>query len=448
MLLTELKTFLNYYNKLGLELTIIDKKNNDPLNKNFRQQYGNFLKNETCKIVNVEDINKIDNADNIFGIGLSLKNNGLICIDLDYCISKEPVYKALEILGLPKDYEWVISTGSGVGYHIIVKFDLSSLTNFSLVFDQNYNPTIIDREIYSRAHSLYEFFSETLAISEAQRFSYKTNSNNKNIEKIEFLSDTHSILPTSMHKSGRKYEFFNDDIPCSYPAEINAVKLLELIISFCSKDGKLKSMIRSFPEEYELARIPKKEYTSIVFDVETTGLIQGEKYFDVLNFPEISQIAWIVFDNRTMEILYFESSLNSDIQTTIPANIVALTGIDNTICKTYGRPLEVIAEMIQEDISKVSKIYSYNIEFDIQFLKNIFFRTGKPYNLGEIEQVCIMKEINKYGLYNTLGNDNKWFKLYELFSKIYPNHSIKPHNAVSDTLMAYKVIKDSKTYLT
>jgi len=51
-------------------------------------------------------------------VGIISGVNGWRCFDFDQCCSSSVVYELLDIVGLPEDYEWVVLSGSGRGYHV------------------------------------------------------------------------------------------------------------------------------------------------------------------------------------------------------------------------------------------------------------------------------------------------------------------------------------------
>ena len=112
------------------------------------------------------------------GIGLVLGWNKYRAIDVDYveynCIDRL-IEEFLSYLSLPKDYPWVIRSGSGRGFHIIFKCgDLNS--EFET---KSYSPNF--HYIFRRVNGLFS--------------------------RLELRWKTHLVLPPSLCHNGNSYEF-------------------------------------------------------------------------------------------------------------------------------------------------------------------------------------------------------------------------------------------------
>lgn len=457
----EIETFLKYYLKLGLKLTTVEKSNNDSNNPRQQEQFGNYLKTQSQNIDSEKDLLLLHNKNDFSGIGLSLENSKLLCLDIDHCFSDTHLKIILSILGLPKNYEWVIRTGGGNGYHIILDFanlnlsdlyiDLSKFENIKINHPSSKHirsknglihfGDLITLLSIPASEELNEGFF-LLGTSNSKIKSFRINKKYENsFEKLQIMTDKHSLLPPSKHKSGLSYTFYNKDLPTSYPKTISADSLFSLINEFCI-DSYTLHMLKDYESGYTSDDF-KKFYgqdLKLIIDFETTGLYKDVDYFNISEFPEIIQVAWIITDGN--DIIYSESSLNSDINTIIPQEISTLTGIDNKKCKEVGRPLNVIADMLINDLKNVDSVLAYNLEFDLKCLKNILFRTSRPFDLNSKKQICVMKYAfeNRQRINGYKGD--KWLKLSDLFAMMFPNTTISAHTAPTDTLMTYKIFKE------
>ena len=57
---------------------------------------------------------------NINGIGAISGINKLRCLDFDKVNDYEVVRKFVSKLGLPSEYQWIVKSGSGKGYHMVL----------------------------------------------------------------------------------------------------------------------------------------------------------------------------------------------------------------------------------------------------------------------------------------------------------------------------------------
>lgn len=151
------------------------------------------------KKMEVSDINNLGWNAKVNGIGLICGVNGLRCIDFDGVKDHSIVYDFLEMLGLSKDYAWLVKSGNG--YHIwIICYD-----------DENYLEGLGGEKSY-----------------------YKLEARDKN--KFDHLElrwkNCQTVIPPSLHPSGRKYVFVNlknGNAPEEEPRKVWIGKVLEAI---------------------------------------------------------------------------------------------------------------------------------------------------------------------------------------------------------------------------
>ena len=132
--------------------------------------------------------------------------NSLLVIDIDGCTDYKLLNKTLDELELPISYEWVMTSGSGSGFHIFVYAD-----KFNIQSDG-------DGEVTGE-HVVTSFMPNDGYL---QRF-----------DKMEFLWKTHVVLPPSLHHTGNRYEFLNCRIPRALPQRIKQVGLFNLVRKHC-----------------------------------------------------------------------------------------------------------------------------------------------------------------------------------------------------------------------
>ncbi|MBL7839379.1 MAG: bifunctional DNA primase/polymerase [Cyclobacteriaceae bacterium] len=102
-----LRTSAEAYFKLGFNLTGIKDYKKAPYHKwkeflQRRQKEGEALNHEWYTLT---------------GIGAITGINSLFCLDFDEC-DQSNIARFLQMLGLPMDYNWVVISGSGKGFHI------------------------------------------------------------------------------------------------------------------------------------------------------------------------------------------------------------------------------------------------------------------------------------------------------------------------------------------
>ena len=216
---TEMKVMSMLYNGLGMNITKIRGNGKNPksfkdLDEKWNHSMDDFYDEEQSKGMVLTE-NWYRNS----GIGLVLGWNNYHAIDVDdinwqvvgYDSSgkldmKHIIEEFLELLGLPKDYPWVVKSGSGCGFHVIFKCEELDETFSS----KSYTPNL--HYVYNRLDSTRLF------------------------QRLELRWRDHLILPPSIHISGGRYEFYNG-IPNSIPAMIEIGTINNLILHYC---GRLK----------------------------------------------------------------------------------------------------------------------------------------------------------------------------------------------------------------
>jgi len=199
----ELLLYANYYyHRMGFNVTGIS---------NVKNKYNEFDKNLSKTpnhpwlylTKNRQDIDIFNsyNWQSAVGIGTVLGYINLRAIDVDGCQSYEFITKTLKMLNLPLDYEWVVKSGSGIGFHII---------------------------FYSEDHN----FSHE-AGDPNPNISFGPNDSNRGIfERLELRWIGHLVLPPS---SLHNYHFANINIPKNRPKEVSSEQITLFVQSTCRK---------------------------------------------------------------------------------------------------------------------------------------------------------------------------------------------------------------------
>ena len=189
---------LHYYDKFGFNITkLTAKKNNYNYSKDPYKHPSHSWEFLTYERQQREFLSESD-WDKTVGIGTVLGFNKLRALDIDDCNDLEFLLKVLIKLGLPKNYEWIIKSGSNNGYHILFFAEDNKLSN-----------------------------------SEYIKPAYRSNELNKDIfKRIEFRWKKHLVLPPSLHKSGNIYGFLFSN-PINKPLAVDLKNIISIIKSYC-----------------------------------------------------------------------------------------------------------------------------------------------------------------------------------------------------------------------
>lgn len=224
-----------YYHIIGLNITQM-KWNDVKEIKSFKEPIDSDWREYTLKEQKLSDIINLNWKGSI-GIGAALGYNNYRALDVDNCniFYLDCLYPGrgldafiddfLHTLGFPTDYAWVVKSGSGTGFHVIFKCDDIDATKDidSISFQHNDKYGDGQNEIFDR---------------------------------IELRWCDHLVLPPSVHASGQKYYFRNNEFPSTKPQPISLKKIDELLYKYCGNRSFSTAMYNNIEFEYtELCKI-------------------------------------------------------------------------------------------------------------------------------------------------------------------------------------------------
>ena len=208
---------------------------------------------------------------NSTGVGAVLGWNGLRALDVDgvhisphYLYGDDVLpeiypgqdflgllYDFLSILGLPKDYEWVVLSGSGQGFHVLFKCD--------------------------------DIGEPLDAVSFAPSDNCLDESLQPQFDHIELRWREHLVLPPSLHKSGNRYNFLYKKPPVNPILSVAFTKIDLLILKYCG--------IRTL-NSYTLQDGTELELTNMQKCISRTG-----SHFTVPDDYSADTLGWIEASN-------------------------------------------------------------------------------------------------------------------------------------------------------
>lgn len=122
----------------------------------------------------------------------------------------------------------------------------------------------------------------------------------------------------------------------------------------------------------------KDEFSHVVFDIETTGLITGDR--DKLptaktlnNYPKIVSFSWIKFDSDDRIMLKKNYIIKVD---DIPEKSIQIHGITNEISKSQGTDIKTVLADFLKDIEDTYILIAHNIKFDYHVVLAELYRNN------------------------------------------------------------------------
>ena len=173
----------------------------------------------------------------------------------------------------------------------------------------------------------------------------------------------------------------------------------------------------------------KKYDRLVLFDTETTGL-----YYSREQIIEFAAVVLERRDGQTVVTREYDELISLRPGTTLPDQIVKLTGITNEDIAARGIPKAQVCRDIAEMIAGNTLLLAYNAHFDLSFLFYMLLRDGDP---------TILKGKDKIDLL-TVYKDRRSFP-HKLCNAITAYHLddkvVNSHRAVDDVLATVAVME-------
>tara|TARA_Y100000590_G_scaffold402816_1_gene488895 strand:+ start:1047 stop:1667 length:621 start_codon:yes stop_codon:yes gene_type:complete len=186
---------------------------------------------------------------------------------------------------------------------------------------------------------------------------------------------------------------------------------------------------------------------AIILDTETTGLPKewNKSITDDENWPNIVQLAWILYDLSTNELL---SCKNFIIKLRdgkkIPQDSTNIHKITNEIMDSSGIDIQIVFDKFFEDFDKAEYVVAHNLDFDWKIMSIELYRNKIYHRINLTKQkkirYCTMKRAkNLYRFRDEAGKlTKKYPKLKQLYELLYHEKVENLHNAAVDTYICFR----------
>ena len=499
--------FIKLYHNLGFHLTMI--QGDEEIENSYKEPFQKwYIKKQNMSFL----VNQVD-WNNASGVGFMCGHNNIRALDIDdlvfdmHCRQFNDdearrfhklakirfIDKCLNLLGLPKGYEWVEKTPHG--YHIIFKCDdvngmpdsIGYSPNKHFNKDNKQGISFSRIELFWRDHIVlppsksnknhyrgYEFVNTiipknkplTIEVSNIDECLNYFCGNRGFVEIIENHFDTRKKVigfegldsnVNWLKECGTKQAFnklgiisflLDQDIEqaleyfyksSGFYSSYNIACLQALdevtgdIVSFEKYLGKAKHIDRYIKESLRLYYLTTHSDGNyyMFFDTETTGLPKdyNAPSSDVNNWLHIVQISWTITD-KMGNILFERDAVIKPEGFTIPYHSIDVHGITNEFAIKYGQPLSVVLENFIKDMSSVKCIVAHNISFDKKVIEAECNRKSIKIDFDSVESICTMKTTVDF--MEDYFEQRKYPKLQELYYALFEEEIENAHNSKND----------------
>ncbi len=428
-----LKTYANHFYKLGLNVTCISNERNqwNLLDNNlFKSPCHEWISLQSYRQTEEELISY--NWEKAIGIGTVLGHNNLMALDIDGCVEDDFIKLICDIIGLNYNYDWIIKSGSGCGFHILFRCN-----------DVQINKEEIEKELalkqwlhvddfgYSEVNAYYpnweeqtytfeNLSSETYTLYDKTILKKHFNDNfllADLFQKIEFRWKGHSVLPISLHQSGLTYNFVNG-IPKSSPSEISFSSLQKLKQLICAKKADFsgnepKTIMHAYEDSISNAPNFKGWNNYLTYEILTNDatLDFNREIDDSFNLSRLLQISWLIVDIYS-NVIKKESYIIKPINFEISSDSVLLNGITKEKAIILGEDLKVVLDKFLNDLNNCPLLVCYNYNYNSKVILSEMKKSGLNQNLYQNKRHISL--INHFDLNDGENHIVSFNELYNL----------------------------------
>lgn len=183
----------------------------------------------------------------------------------------------------------------------------------------------------------------------------------------------------------------------------------------------------------------------LIFDTETTGLVNTKHPYDFDAQPHLVQLACIIADNNFNIVSEYSCIVKPDGYE-IPTQASDVHGITTEHAIEHGIDLLEAVCRFKDMLDSADTLVAHNIDFDMIVMRASLHRS--EFNLDELigskDKYCTMQNcINTLKLPGRYGK-YKWPKLAECYKHYTGNELDGAHDALIDTRACLEVLKHIK----
>ncbi len=149
------------------------------------------------------------------------------------------------------------------------------------------------------------------------------------------------------------------------------------------------------------------------------------------NWPYSLQISWLVYTKDGKELKRENHYINDDVK--IEDTSFKIHGITHEFLKAHGENRKDVMTRLAEDITTYRPLLvGHFMELDLHMIGADFYRSGMTDPTAGLPVFCTMKGTAEYAG----RSDRKYFRLGELYSRLFAKAQPDQHNALADAKAA------------
>lgn len=448
---SEFNKYALFYHSIGFNVVCIGNQinfnNYDDGNtlKAPNHIYENLFENRQT----IEDVNSY-NWNSATGVGIILGFNNIIALDIDGIDNIKFVSEILKILKLPSDYKWVAKSGSGTGYHVILKCN-------------NIDPRLEDIEKGNIEEA--QLILKTPSFGQGRTNAYYPKRYSRAFCKLEFKWIGNLTMHPSLHVTGQKYDFVFG-IPDSKPTFVDFLDLKIIKDNYCSLQANVSEALNDrFVTYHSFADHDEKPYNYERRKKEPFIVLNICKY-NITETPDkldssLTQLSWFVLDRNYNPIKRKTYNyLNKHFKINKGSNAINYDTAEKIITDKRNIYFELIYDLIHSEVLITTNLDLLNYIIEDGHKIGLYI---EDYINANIEILNIFKEEsikseNKLKDYMRVINENSGLKFYfenqieRLTKQDFDKHALEFNKINSNvlTFILYKLflrennIKDEK----
>jgi DNA polymerase III subunit epsilon len=172
----------------------------------------------------------------------------------------------------------------------------------------------------------------------------------------------------------------------------------------------------------------------LVFDTETTGLLQFDRPDDAPGQPRLASYA-LLFVGDDLQVTAAHHGLVKPNDWTMPIEAERINGLTTEMLRIAGQSVRVPLSLFADAIGEGRTLVAHNLAYDRRVMRGEMMRLGWPEAQNVPVGLCTMMDLTQAcGIPSTRGAGFKWPKLHEAICALLGREFHGAHGALADAM--------------